>query len=127
MNQISRLILSTELPLQEENIIYSDGFLTAQALREAFPVMKCGEALKNSSVTNKLTKDGSKITDWRKLSTQSIVLLSQQKVQVHFYHNRFTEEINYTHSDFKVKNIIYSFYTTNSPKIITPHSLLNKY
>jgi len=89
--------------------------------------MKRGEVLNNPSVVSELTKDGSKITDWQKLSTQSIELPTGQRVQAHFYQNRFTGEINYTHSDFKVKNLVDAFYNSDSPNIVTPQSILNKY
>lgn len=89
--------------------------------------MKQGEVLVNPSVVKELTKDGSRITDWQKMSTPSIELPTGQRAQVHFYQNRFTGEINYTHSDFKVKNLVDTFYEPNAPKITTPQSLLSKY
>ncbi len=70
---------------------------------------------------------GSKITDWQKMTTQSIELPTGQRVQVHFYQNRFTGEVNYVHSDFKVKNLVGAFYNSNSPKIVTPQIILNNY
>lgn len=77
--------------------------------------------MKNPSVINELTKNGSRITDWTKLSTQSIEMPTGQRIQVHFYKNQVTGEINYTHSDFKVKNPVYAFSKApNKEPIMTP-------
>ena len=57
-----------------------------------------------------LTSDGSRLTDWGKFKTQSIDLPNGQSVQIHFYQNRVTGKINYTHQDYKVKDIVNEFY-----------------
>lgn len=126
-SQINRLQLSTELTLKEANILNLDGTLTEQAVKNARLGMKRGETLNNPSVVKELTKDGSKISDWQKLTSESVELSSGQRVQVHFYKNTITNEINYTHTDFKVKNAIDAFYNKNSPSIVTPQDILNKY
>ncbi|WP_339049796.1 hypothetical protein [Rickettsiella endosymbiont of Xylota segnis] len=117
-NQVTRLKLSSELALKEAGILDLEGRLTTKALQNSFPAMKRGAVLENPTVVKELTKDGSQITDWRKLSTQSIELPSGQRVQVHFYQNRFTGEINYTHPDFKVKNQVDVFNGVDSPQSI---------
>jgi hypothetical protein len=120
--QVSRLQLNTELALKELGILDSHGRLTTSVLEKAVPALRVGTALKNNTVIRELTKDGSQITDWQKLATPSVKLPSGQKVRVHFYQNRLTGEVNYTHHDFKVKNPVDVFVGT-----LSPQSVIEKY
>ncbi|HXH55479.1 MAG TPA: hypothetical protein VNK03_07050 [Gammaproteobacteria bacterium] len=65
-------------------------------------ILKAGDDLNNPKVTQELTKDGSKMADWGKYTTKKAVKLSNgQKVQVHFYKNEITGEIN-KNIDYKI-------------------------
>lgn len=95
------LKLRVELALQEANILDQNGKLTEYALSNIKPLMS-GARLRNPNVIKELTKDGSKMVDWKKYTTREAVTLSNgQKVQVHFYKNDITGQINYN-VDYKV-------------------------
>lgn len=40
------------------------------------------------------------------MTTKAIKLSSSQRIEVHFYKNQLTGEVNYTHRDYKVKGFI---------------------
>jgi hypothetical protein len=64
--------------------------------------------LNNPKVIEELTRNGGDITDWEKRTTPSIDLSTGQRIQVHYYYNVKTGEINYN-IDFKVKNPVNVF------------------
>lgn len=105
--------LKTILALQEANVLDLEGKLTQSAIKESYPALRPDIILKNPSVIAALTADGSNIAAWDKLTTQSIEMPTGQRIQVHFYKNQITGEINYTHPDFKVKGIVDIF--SNKP------------
>ncbi len=86
--------LNADLALKQANILCAKGELTRHALSN--PVkLKEGVKLENPKVIQELTKDGSKMADWAKYTTREAVALSNgQKVQVHFYQNKITGEVN---------------------------------
>ncbi len=92
------------LALQEAGILDHDEELTEEAVRRSEPAMKEGRLLVNKTVEAELTKNGSHIGSWEKRKTQTIEISTGQCIQIHFYKNKVTNEINYNHRDFKVKN-----------------------
>ncbi|MDF2868186.1 MAG: Hemolysin [Gammaproteobacteria bacterium] len=108
-NAADALRLKTELVLRQAGILDEGGKLTGEAIMASRRALREGEILKNPSVVKELTKNGSNIADWEKLTTQSVEMSSGQRIQVHFYKNRITGEVNYTHPDFKVKNPVNLF------------------
>lgn len=106
------LRLKAELAFKQEGILDYHGKLTKKALKNIENPrrqLKKGETLKNPSVIKALTKDGHHLMDWGKYTTEAITLSTQQKVQIHFYYNRVTKEVNYSHGDFKINESILSF------------------
>ncbi len=86
--------LNTELALKQANILCPRGELTTYALANII-ILTEGVKLNNPKVIQALTKNGGKIADWSKYTTREAVTLSNgQKVQVHFYRNDITGEIN---------------------------------
>lgn len=78
--------------------------------------MKPEDVLQNPSVVQELTKDGSSINDWGKFTTTVPVSMpTGQPIQVHFYRNIVTGEVNYTHQDFKIKEEVGLFYGRPTP------------
>lgn len=116
--------MKTILALQDAGILDQSGQLTEAAINLSRPAMRRGSILENPSVVDTLTKDGSNITDWEKLTTQSIGMPTGQRIQVHFYRNKSTGEVNYTHPDFKVKNPVELFpkVPEQEPTIIPPYN-----
>ncbi len=98
------LRLRAELALKEANILDSNGRLTKAALASSAPAIAQGSVISNPSVVQELTKDGSSIKDWSKFSTNSVHMSTGKSIQVHFYRNVLTGEVNYTHKDFKIKD-----------------------
>ncbi len=120
-NAADALRLKTTLSLQEAGILDETGKLTDVAVETSRPAMRRGSVLENFSVVDALTKDGSNIIDWEKLTTQSVEMPTGQRIQVHFYRNKFTGEVNYTHPDFKVKNTVDLFPNVAEPEpTVTP-------
>ena len=91
--------LAAQLTRQEAASVFTkSGFLRPQVIagsREIIP----GMALKNKGLIGRLTADGSKISDWAKMSTQSFKSPSGS-FQVHFYQNLRTGAVHYG-DDFK--------------------------
>ncbi|RJG36161.1 hypothetical protein [Motilimonas pumila] len=120
----NKIRLKTQLFLQEEGLLDTQGRLTQRALSSAYETKTTQQGvLQNKTVVQELTKDGSHIEDWGKYTTETVytkpsnsIVADQngqlslipngqpQGLQIHFYINRRTGEINYTHQDFKVKN-----------------------
>jgi hypothetical protein len=101
-NTASATRLKAYLSLQQEGILDKDGRLTEYAIRESKSALSEDTSIKNPVVIAELTKNGGSITDWEKVKTPSIELSTGQRVQVHFYKNRVTGEVNYN-IDFKIK------------------------
>ncbi len=93
--------LNAELALKQAGILCERGKLTSHALFK--PVkLKEGIELNNPKVVQELTKDGSQMANWAKYTTKEAVALSNgQKVQVHFYQNKITGEVN-KNIDYKI-------------------------
>jgi hypothetical protein len=122
-NAADALRQRTVLRLREGNILDSHGKLTSFAIDESKHAMNPNAVLKNLSVVRELTKDGSHITDWQKMTTPSVEMHTGQRIQVHYYRNKVTGEINYTHQDFKVKGTVdlYPRRPTPEPMIQPPY------
>lgn len=98
--------LRTTYALQEAKILDESGRLTEAAIENSRRAISKNSVINNDSVVQTLTRDGSKITDWTKKTTESIPLLNGQRIQVHYYQNTVTGKIDYIHSDFKIKGIV---------------------
>lgn len=59
--------------------------------------------IRNPNVVKALTKDGSKISDWKKFTTESVRMPNGQSMQIHYYKNVKTGKIDYKTQDYKVK------------------------
>lgn len=94
--------LNYKLGLQEAGTLDLNGDLTQNAIQNADVVIP-GQNLTNPAVISELTKDGSSMSDWAKMSTD-VTLPSGQRVQVHFYENIVTGEVN-TAIDFKISDV----------------------
>jgi len=106
----SALRLKAELAFKEAGLLDSNGKLTSNSLSVQNRIfLKKGEELHNSSVIKELTKNGQPMENWGKYSTKHVDLPNGQKVQVHYYYNHVTSEVNYTHSDFKITGVIKTF------------------
>ncbi len=93
--------LNADLALKQANILCAKGELTRHALSD-IKILTEGVKLNNPKVIQELTRDGSKIADWGKYTTREAVTLSNgQKVQVHFYKNDITGELN-KNIDYKI-------------------------
>jgi hypothetical protein len=116
------LRLKAILALQEGGILDETGKLTEYAIKNSKSAIGKESSISNPSVIRALTADGSNIKEWYKLATKSATLSTGQKIQVHFYKNTLTGEVNYTHPDFKVKEIISPYPKSPSPgPTINPH------
>ena len=98
--------LRTQLAFQEAGILNAEGKLTQQALSNISFVRLKDDVIKNTSVVSELTKDGSKIEEWGKYTTQSVTMPNGQSLQIYFYQNIKTGVIDYFTSDYKVKGVI---------------------
>lgn len=87
------LQLRTELTFKQAGILDDNGKLTTTAIE-------------NSKVISILIKDGSKIEDWNKYTTKSVVMPNGQSMQIHFYMNTKTGKIDYETKDSKVKGVV---------------------
>lgn len=91
-NMVNSTRLNTELALKQAGVLGNDGYLTASIIKESTPAMK--GTISNPEVVKELTQNGGNITHWTKLTTPSIDLTNGQRIQVHFYQNEITGEIN---------------------------------
>ncbi|WP_192881500.1 VENN motif pre-toxin domain-containing protein, partial [Haemophilus haemolyticus] len=108
-NNISRSLLRTELAFKDARILDHNGFLTQNAI-ERSKVLKLKDGyIRNPEIIRVLTKDGSRIEDWEKMTTESIKLPNGQSNQIHFYKNSKTGKIDYETKDFKVKGEVNDF------------------
>jgi filamentous hemagglutinin len=118
------LRLKTTLALQDAGILNESGKLTESAIKTSELAMRPGSTLSNPSVVKALTKGSSSISDWEKLTTRSVEMPTGQRIQVHFYRNKITGEVNYTHPDFKVKNPVNLFPSApeTEPTVTPPYN-----
>lgn len=96
--------------LQEAGLIDNAGKVTKSAIESSQLALQPGARIGNPEIARELTKDGSKISDWQKLTTPSVTLSNGQRIQLHYYYNPVTKTVNYTYPDFKVKTTIDMFY-----------------
>lgn len=99
----SALKLRTELAFKQAGILTNDGKLTQKAIKGSSEVILADGVIRNPSVVKTLTKDGSKISDWKKFTTESIRMPNGQSMQIHYYKNVKTGKIDYKTQDYKVK------------------------
>lgn len=108
--------LRAKLAFQEAGILDEDGHLTNEAVKNAGSAMGRSLTLTNQSVVGELTKDGGEVADWGKFTTKSIEMPNGQRAQIHFYQNKVTGQVNYTHPDFKIKGVVNDFYPNDTPQ-----------
>lgn len=104
-NVNSALKLRTELAFKQSGILQNDGRLTQQAIKNSQEI-KLKDPLRNPSVVQVLTKDGSQLSDWAKFTTESVKMPNGQSMQIHYYKNIKTGKIDYQTKDYKVKGIV---------------------
>lgn len=100
------LQLRTELTFKQAGILDDNGKLTTTAIENSRKISLSSGVIENSKVIRILTKDGSKIEDWNKYTTKSVVMPNGQSMQIHFYMNTKTGKIDYETKDFKVKGVV---------------------
>ncbi|MGL4730576.1 MAG: RHS repeat domain-containing protein, partial [Clostridium sp.] len=93
--------LKAQLTRQEATSIFTKSGNLKSSVVKSSRVVVHGKDLNNKSVISALTKDGSKIGDWAKMSTKTYKCPSG-KFQVHFYKNTKTGKI----SSFEMKSKI---------------------
>lgn len=98
----SALKLRTELAFKQAGILTNDSKLTQKAIQNSLPI-DLKDELRNQTVISILTKDGSKISDWKKFTTKSVRMPNGQSMQIHYYKNVKTGKIDYKTQDYKVK------------------------
>lgn len=101
----SALKLRTELAFKQSGILQNDGRLTQQAIKNSQEI-KLKDPIGNPSVVQVLTKDGSKLSEWAKFTTESVKMPNGQSMQIHYYKNIKTGKIDYQTKDYKVKGIV---------------------
>ncbi|OOF45774.1 hypothetical protein BKK52_12080 [Rodentibacter trehalosifermentans] len=102
----TRAQLRAELAFKDANILTVDGKLTDVAINNSRIINLTDGVIKNPSIVKILTKDGSRIEDWKKMTTESIKLSNGQSLQIHFYKNVKTGKVDYETKDFKVKGVV---------------------
>lgn len=99
--------LRTQLAFQQAGILDANGQLTSQAIQSSRIInLSGGEKINNPSIVQELTSDGSSISDWSKYTTRSISTQNGQTLQIHYYMNTSTGQIDYITPDFKVKGVV---------------------
>lgn len=96
----------TELTFKQAGILDDNGKLTTTAIENSRTISLSSGVIENSKVISILTKDGSKIEDWNKYTTKSVVMPNGQSMQIHFYMNTKTGKIDYETKDSKVKGVV---------------------
>lgn len=85
--------LKEQLSFEEANSIFTSTGNIKPEIIDASQVIVKGDKIENIQVITELTKDGSKIEDWAKMTTPSFKSLSGE-FQIHFYKNLKTGEIS---------------------------------
>jgi hypothetical protein len=110
VNLVTSTQLKTKLAFEEAGILTKNGKLTSEAIENAqyIPLKENGQivSIKNPTIVQELTKDGSKIEDWSKYKTNSVTMPNGQRLQIHFYKNKTTGKVDYITEDYKVKGIV---------------------
>ena len=75
--------------------------MTADAVKRS-DVINLKNEIGNPRVIEVLTKDDSSIKNWGKYKTESITMPNSQRLQIHYYKNSVTGQIDYTTMDCKV-------------------------
>lgn len=96
----------TELTFKQAGILDDNGKLTTTTIENSRKISLSSGVIENSKVISILTKDSSKIEDWNKYTTKSVVMPNGQSMQIHFYMNTETGKIDYETKDFKVKGVV---------------------
>jgi RHS repeat-associated protein len=109
--------LQTRLRTQERtSILKENGTLRPEVIKASSEIMN-GSQLNNKSLINNLTKDGSNIADWNKMS----YIIKQQSpageksIDIHYYYNSRTGA-TYFDEDYKTKLSTNYFEQTPKPK-----------
>ncbi|MBU7008834.1 peptidoglycan-binding domain-containing protein, partial [Phosphitispora fastidiosa] len=91
--------LSGDSIQKAEEVFFTNGTLRAQFIQNSKSIIP-GTKLGDPNVVKALTSNGSNISDWAKMTTQSVTI-DGVKVQVHFYMNQVTNEITAYGMKFK--------------------------
>lgn len=94
------------MAFQEAHVLDGSGKLTPQAIGLSKHIPLKDEVIGNPIIVRSLTQDGSKIIDWKKYKTPSVLMPNGQSKEIHFYKNDVTGAIDYSTVDFKVKNLV---------------------
>jgi RHS repeat-associated protein len=95
--------LRAQLIFEEANSIFTEsGTLKPEVIKNSRAIIS-GNELKNPDVINALTKNGSNISDWAKMSTETFKSPSGD-FQVHFYQNIGTGEVSTYEMKVKFNN-----------------------
>lgn len=98
-NHINLLRLERQLAEKEERSLFNEhGELREEIIADSRVIVE-GRNLKNEELVAHLTRKGDKITDWDKYTT-NLRHGSSGKFEIHFYKNKFTNEVDYE-MDFK--------------------------
>jgi hypothetical protein len=97
------LRLRTELAFRQAGLLNTEGKLTEKALAGSEKIRLKEGIIKNRSITDALTRDGSRVEDWAKFKTESVNMPNGQRLQIHYYRNTVTGRIDHVTPDFKVK------------------------
>jgi filamentous hemagglutinin len=100
-NVVNATLLKQQLQNEEIYSIFMENGVLKQSVVDSAKFLKGGDDLTNPAVIKELTKNGSQMADWAKFSTtEPVTVSSGEAVQMHFYKNINTGEINYN-IDFK--------------------------
>jgi RHS repeat-associated protein len=94
--------LKLDLAFSEKASLFNkDGTLKQEVINNSKSIIP-GNDLKNPSLVNELTKNGSNLDDWSKMSYSTGS--GKNRIEVHYYYNNTTGETNYS-LDYKTKLI----------------------
>ncbi len=94
--------LKLDLAFSEKASLFNkDGTLKQEVINNSKSIIP-GNDLKNPSLVNELTKNGSNLDDWSKMSYSTGS--GKNRIEVHYYYNNKTGETNYS-LDYKTKLI----------------------
>ena len=86
---------------KDKCILDNAGKLTADAVKRS-DVIKLKNQISNPRVIEVLTKEGASIENWVKYKTESVTMPNSQRLQIHYYKNNITGQVDYTTMDYKV-------------------------
>ena len=104
---------------EQQSITNADGSLKVEIVKESSPIINGTEL--NKDLKNELTKDGSKLSDWNKMSytIRQQTPAGEKAYEVHYYYNSVTEKF-YFDQDYKVK-LPGNYYETTPPNPNPPN------